>query len=392
MEISCTGNISGGMKFFKCRSVHAGSKTWDGYEVTFDDVGISSISDTLTTGLTYGAITPLRQNIYSADGVTQIRGALMSGGVPMPFYYVSGETPRGDIWYTTANEYINGDGDNKGFRTQSGSGVYHDLYIDGKYISLPGFPVSASAHDWACAYWLFNTGDGFNVLRIGTGSSGYPSTVFRFRLNQYAFDGSAGADGTWESFTPLFDIPTNSWIHIAVSYNSSAREYTVYVNGEVYTQFVEQTAVERLFDCVQVIGTNNFAYSHLYFFAEQLTQAHVKSLAKQRWIFNGLYVSGLSEVYNEMNGNVSPNGKLVENGTYMFKPKYYIADQYEMSIANVQWNGTQWEIYMDSYDADLNTVKLILATGEGGNDPSEASWTDTGYGLPTVTANYANGI
>lgn len=385
------GSSGGSMEFYKCRAVHAVSKTWDGYKVTFDSRGIADISAELTTGLTYGAVAPVRQNIYSADGVHQVRGAMLSGTLPTPFFYISGETPSGGIWVQASNTppLRQADGDEKGF---SGSPNGYSNYVDGNYLPLPGFPESASSLDWAFSMWYRFTSEGI-VIGAGAFASARPNNVLRInpRFKWVDYNGSWGAKSGETPFTTFIDWQEGGWNHLVISYNSAGRKYTIYLNAQKYAEFVEETATDRLFDRFEY--SYQEGASHLYFFSEQLTEEQVKILYTQRWKFEGLVLSGLDEVYSsEWGANVSPNGKLVENGTYMNKPKYYVSDEMGMSSCNIQWNGTQWEIFVNDYDEDWNTIKKVLATGEGGNDPSEAEWTNVGYGLPTVVAKYANGI
>ena len=383
------------IKFYKCRRVNAVKKTWEGYEVTFDSRGIANISTELTTGLQYTAVTPLlRQHIYSADGVQQVRGALMSGNLTTPCFYASYETIGGNINTAgvTNGIRLSGDGDNV-------SGYRHNqdvwIYLNNNYICLPGFPESASTHDWGFSIFRTSINDVSGVLRIGGGgASNNTGIVLDLGNNTIYFAADHNTNGSnSKTFTSLFSVPSGK-VNLIVSYDSTNRKYTMYINGQKYAEVVEDEPIERPFNRFGYMLNNSNDYAYVYLFPEQITEDQAKLLSKQHWQFEGLQLSGLNDVYNVDYGmDVSPNGTLTESGTYMFKPKYYVSDpESGMGTCNIQWNGNEWEIFVYEYDENWNSIKKVIAVGRGGNDPSEAEWIDVGHGLAKIDAKYANNI
>ncbi|MBR7120851.1 MAG: hypothetical protein IKC94_01250 [Lentisphaeria bacterium] len=387
------------VKFYKCRRVNAAERTWEGYEVTFDTVGIADISTTLTTGLTYGEIVPQRTNIYSADASQLIQGAIMSG-VPKPIMYNSGETLInciGPVGMSDSNKALalNGDRDNTGCDCRSEyQPANFSGYYDGVYHNLPGFPESASGHDWAFAMWANDLRAGRGTLRVG----GETGTCFKLMLDGYWYSFTAQAGVNNEAtgridFTPNFALKEWQWQHLAVNYSASDHKFTVYVDGNLLVEMVDDSGVERSWKGMHY-GSNGGNCAYVYIFDQQLSVNQIRTLVKQKWPYEGIYLSGLDDVYNMDYGmDVSPNGELKANGLYMFKPKYYVNDpESGMSSCNIQWDGNKWEIFVYEYDENWNSIKKVIAVGMGGDVPEDAEWIDVGHGLAKIDARYANGI
>lgn len=61
-----------GAKYYKCASVDTATQTWSGYELVLTG-GVYSVSETLTTGLSYAGFTPLVGGVYNTDTSLMIR-------------------------------------------------------------------------------------------------------------------------------------------------------------------------------------------------------------------------------------------------------------------------------------------------------------------------------
>lgn len=57
--------------FYKCASVNTSAKTWTGYELILSD-GKYTVSETLTSGLSYTSITPVAGTVYSEDALVKV--------------------------------------------------------------------------------------------------------------------------------------------------------------------------------------------------------------------------------------------------------------------------------------------------------------------------------
>lgn len=67
-------------KFYKCTSVDTANKTWSGYELILTD-GVYTVSETLTEGLCYSAVTPVIGSVYSQDALIKV--GMFYSGFPM---------------------------------------------------------------------------------------------------------------------------------------------------------------------------------------------------------------------------------------------------------------------------------------------------------------------
>lgn len=61
----------GSAKYYKCASVDTSAKTWTGYELILSD-GKYTVSETLTSGLSYTSITPVAGTVYSEDALVKV--------------------------------------------------------------------------------------------------------------------------------------------------------------------------------------------------------------------------------------------------------------------------------------------------------------------------------
>lgn len=95
------GDGSNNMKFYKCASVDAASKTWSGYELVLTD-GKYSVSDVVMKGLSYSGFEPLVGRIYSADGMLEVSSFYEGFHLVSPIDMTSNEN---DEWVITASSY-----------------------------------------------------------------------------------------------------------------------------------------------------------------------------------------------------------------------------------------------------------------------------------------------
>jgi len=116
----------------------------------------------------------------------------------------------------------------------SGSNTY-SLNFDGADDYLIGSPVTASAQQGTISAWIKTSASGSSQTILNTSDATVDNKWLNLRV-----DGSTGHlrfvannGGTNSITTGSTDINTGSWVHVAVTCNSSA--YSLYVNGSAET-------------------------------------------------------------------------------------------------------------------------------------------------------------
>ena len=116
----------------------------------------------------------------------------------------------------------------------SGSNTY-SLNFDGADDYLIGSPVTASAQQGTISAWIKTSASGSSQTILNTSDATVDNKWLNLRV-----DGSTGHlrfvannGGTNSITTGSTDINTGSWVHVAVTCNSSA--YSLYVNGSPET-------------------------------------------------------------------------------------------------------------------------------------------------------------
>ena len=116
----------------------------------------------------------------------------------------------------------------------SGSNTY-SLNFDGTDDYLIGSPVTASAQQGTISAWIKTSASGSSQTILNTSDATVDNKWLNLRV-----DGSTGHlrfvannGGTNSITTGSTDINTGSWVHVAVTCNSSA--YSLYVNGSAET-------------------------------------------------------------------------------------------------------------------------------------------------------------
>ena len=152
-----------------------------------------------------------------------------------------GSPSAGDAYFETdTKSYIIYDGTNwrgyasDGVSAWSGSNTY-SMNFDGTDDYLIGSPVTASAQQGTISAWIKTSASGSSQTILNTSDATVDDKWLNLRV-----DGSTGHlrfvannGGTNSITTGSTDINTGSWVHVAVTCNSSA--YSLYVNGSAET-------------------------------------------------------------------------------------------------------------------------------------------------------------
>ena len=222
-EPAYNGSGGGGTaKYYKCASVDATNKTWAGYELVLED-GVYVVSDALTDGLTYSAMTPKVNEVYTTDALIKI--GMYYTGMPtdgLVFYAsLNGKTP--DVAETgqtfTANITTT-------YTTVQGVPCISVNDFTG-YFEDTNLPIGSSSRTISC--WVKkstqDSGDSeATFFAYGTGNHGQ-SVDFCF-VSDYL-----GADNYHGQFYDGKYINKTQWHHVVLTYNEENNVVCLYVDG-----------------------------------------------------------------------------------------------------------------------------------------------------------------
>lgn len=215
--------IVSGAKYYKCASVDTTTRTWSGYELVLTD-GVYSVSETLTTGLSYTSMTPVAGTVYSEDALVKVASYAceipMDGLVfyaPLSVTSSTAETGQtlttdGSITYQTFKgipcAYFNG----------SGTRIYSS-----------SFSTISGSQPSTMSFWVYVTGKGgsngeANMFGFGQWDNG--RYTWTWKNNLVNISGYCWGDSNGVGYdTPAY----NTWYHVAFVVNPP--NLYLYING-----------------------------------------------------------------------------------------------------------------------------------------------------------------
>ena len=225
-----TGTASGGgggsTDYYKCASVNTANNTWTGYKAVLSG-GSYTFESTVTTGLTYTAVTPEVGNIY-ADGAL-IEANLFTIPTDSLVLYASlnGNTPAvaetgqaigtiGSVNYGTVSGIPCADSD-----------TTKTLYVDELMSQLdPGVPKTLS-----CWVYITSWNDNNDSLTIFCCVQAGGGISIHLTSSECAAERRAGSSYDTISFGQL---ALNTWYHLAVTDDGNIMR--TYRNGTLITE------------------------------------------------------------------------------------------------------------------------------------------------------------
>jgi hypothetical protein len=218
------GKHKGGssMEFYKCASVDTSAKTWTGYKAVLTD-GVYSFEESVTSGLTYTAITPVIGRVYTADALCEIKKLFDGSLIPTEgqVFYVplaqasttaeTGQTltPSGNVTYSTVD------------------GIPCAAFDGQSYLSFQddGLPIGATPR--TVSIWLKPTASMSDVVIFNYGAD---SSYQRFGLFLYDSRLVVGIGGGVSDYVECNPFDLNKWYHIALTLSSNTVAF--YVDGQ----------------------------------------------------------------------------------------------------------------------------------------------------------------
>ena len=222
-EPAYNGSGGGGTaKYYKCASVDATNKTWAGYELVLED-GVYVVSDALTDGLTYSAMTPKVNEVYTADALIKV-GVYYTGMPVEGLLFYAPLTSQKSTDDTGKSLYYNG--------TYSFAENAFDTTGDG-YINTDAcswFPQGNNP--WTISFKfkspeVLTKAGVLGMFLMGTTSDGRGGTV---NLSSSTLSFETGGSGGRE-YEVSISFQTNVWNTITISYLDNNMRF--YLNGEV---------------------------------------------------------------------------------------------------------------------------------------------------------------
>ena len=178
-------------------------KTWDGYKAVKIE-GFYTFEDTLTTGLSYGIITPLVDSIYNSDATVRVSSLLTA--FPETGITFFNELSSADGWRFSGAEIVQDD--NRSVFQTSGGRNY------AVWEENPGVPLKSSPR--TMSFWYKRTANNGGWCGIGYGTSGGNSRFTASFKSDYP-GVTLWADDYFQSSVGL--IPNNTWQHYVYTYD-----------------------------------------------------------------------------------------------------------------------------------------------------------------------------
>lgn len=205
--------------FYKCASVNTSTKTWTGHELILTD-GKYTVSETLTSGLSYTSVTPVVGTVYSED-------ALLTIG-----YFWGGIITDGLVFYAPLhNNYIDTVSNNDA-TAKAGTFTKIDnkpcLYLDGNgYVAWQGDTVNLPSGYGAMSVCCVITSTLLYDWKYYFGMSDGSSNSRHFGINACGEDLVLRLGEDWGD---VYTLVENTRYIIVLTRNSDGL-CTVYVNG-----------------------------------------------------------------------------------------------------------------------------------------------------------------
>jgi trimeric autotransporter adhesin len=148
---------------------------------------------------------------------------------------------------------------------------------DDDYISIPDDPSLRFTSNFSIAAWIYYLGGNRYILEKGLNDDDnyglYINTTLRFEFEDLG--------GTYRAFNTGYTFPTNRWVHLVFTFNDSANENRVYIDGEL-----------------AITQSNNHSL--------QGTQTHPLLLGKQNYIPHHFKFNGRMDELALWNNNLTP--------------------------------------------------------------------------------------
>lgn len=230
-EPAYNGGGGGSCKYYKCASVDTTTQTWSGYELVLTD-GVYSVSETLTTGLSYAGFIPEQNMIYNSDTTVRIGRYYNPDLIPDDYVFYAplsaasdtaetGQTltTDGSITYQTFNgiacAYFNG----------SGTRIYSS-----------SFSTISGSQPSTMSFWVYVTGKGGSnwdamFMMFGTWSNSRAVATLSYSAEHCKRIRAQAQDGESVDYVPSSESILDKWYHVTYVVDESY-EY-LYINGDL---------------------------------------------------------------------------------------------------------------------------------------------------------------
>lgn len=264
---SWTSTEGNSMSYYKCVSFDTVNKTWSGYEVSIDQDGYITFSETETSGLSYSLFTPKVGEIWSENAMLQI-GTFSTPityptdfafNIPMDAVNHQQFTPPPNefsVWAPKPDYYQAAEFD--------GVKCLHIRYNSDAVVGQGSiFFAGNSANDstavfgpgqpWTYSFWFYpysatgkKVGDNGRMFDLGD----YHNSQLTLYFNDYdgnfrigTTDGRYVATSEWGGYAPY-----EEWSHVCITAESDAKTYKLYINGQFAATTTMKSALPNVFD------------------------------------------------------------------------------------------------------------------------------------------------
>ena len=264
---------SGTCKYYKCASVDTANMTWSGYELILTD-GAYSVSDVVTEGLSYSAVTPVVGNTYSED-VLILASPYMGWKAPadgLVFY-----ADLKDVNNTTARTGETLTFSNATNSTQNGIPC---IFFDSGYMHCPGTSAPTGSAPRTVSLWVkqYNPINGYPIGGYGAPDSSSQNKFFACRLYSNKI-GIWGDDADWDS---SYTLSQTIWHHYLWLNDGSTDK--IYIDGVLAVQkgYTRSTRNDYIFIGRHGYNASTTQYATAFrIYNRTLTQDEITTLAKE---------------------------------------------------------------------------------------------------------------
>ncbi|MBR2625339.1 MAG: LamG domain-containing protein [Lentisphaeria bacterium] len=216
---------SSGMDFYKCSSVDTSAKTWNGFKAVLTD-GIYTFEESITAGLSYTAVTPVIDKIYTADALCEIKTLYNGSSIPT----------EGQVFYASFCENKATAETGQTFNV-SGNPVYGEIdgipcvTFDGQStvtFSDAGFPTGTAARTMSCWVKVNSFVNGYHAVVWGYGE-GSMSKYMCLEMRTTRSINCGGYEADLETDSGLWEL--GKWYHVAMTKDGNTE--TIYLDGNV---------------------------------------------------------------------------------------------------------------------------------------------------------------
>lgn len=375
------GTFKGGMEFYKCSSVDTANKSWSGYKAVLTE-GVYTFEESITAGLSYTAVTPVIERVYTADALCEIKS--LYNGIPVD----------GLVFYAPLSEA----------KTTAETG---------QTLNVSGNPVYEEINGVPCAYFDGSSGLSCYDTRLPEGSnpvsisiwanqkqiqSGYRQliTYGEWSANSAValcyIDGAIGYGFHTYDCTPFDNSDVGKWHHFLLTSNGEQNRF--YIDGNFAGEWIHQrnTVPEQI-----TIGRRDSTDTYFHGFLagcriynRVLTDAEIKKLAGEFEPYAGIVtpydataneygdwkISSLTELH-------SGHAPWKAFGDFDTGHEWHSDWRGSLSSDNnewIQWQNTRYMIRVDEYtlvNRSNGGCHALDWTFEGSNDGEHWTVLDT---------------